>query len=325
MRSFAPLLLLASVAGTAFASPTHIRRSRTQPHAKKRDGVESQSSTSAATASGTQVGQLVAKDVAPQVVGVLGHWEVYTTSQFFRESALSVSRTRLTIGPAETTITAGISPTSSSASAPTTVTSSSWSDSNPITSFLSTATDNSLNIVSVADLSPALSSAATSTSPNFPAVTSTALNGSKHVFAHFMIGICSTYQQSDYEADMTLAKSKGIDGFALNIGVDPYTQAQLDLAYAAAAAVIFEVFISFDFNWYQVGETSGVATMLSRYVNSPAQLLVDGKPYVSSFIGDGFDWAGVASQVGRELYAVPFWQPSASNAANSGLEGQFSW
>ena len=57
------------------------------------------------------------------------------------------------------------------------------------------------------------------------------------VFAHFMIGIVSTYQQEDYITDMNLAKSKGIDGFALNIGVDPYTQQQLDYAYAAAEQV----------------------------------------------------------------------------------------
>jgi len=118
---------------------------------------------------------------------------------------------------------------------------------------------------------------------------------------------------------------KGITGFALNIGVDPYTQAQLDLSYAAAQAIQFDVFISFDFNWYQVSDVSGVATMLKRYAGMPAQLLVDGKPFVSSFIGDGFDWTAVASQVGRELYAVPYWAPTQENANNAGLSGVFSW
>ena len=125
---------------------------------------------------------------------------------------------------------------------------------------------------------------------------------------------------------MQLAKSKGISGFALNIGVDPYTQSQLDLAYAAAESVgDFVLFISFDFNWYTVGDTGGVASMMGRYVGKTAQFLVDGKPFVSSFIGDGFDWAGVASQIGREIYALPFWQPSAANAQNAGVAGSFSW
>lgn len=124
---------------------------------------------------------------------------------------------------------------------------------------------------------------------------------------------------------MTLAKSKGITGFALNIGVDPYTEAQLDLGYAAAQKVGFEVFISFDFNWYKVSDVSGVANMLKRYASYPAQFMVDGKPFVSTFIGDGFDWVAVAKQVGRELYAVPYWTPTQDNANNEGLSGLFSW
>ncbi len=124
---------------------------------------------------------------------------------------------------------------------------------------------------------------------------------------------------------MTLAKSKGLTGFALNIGADPYTQKQLDLGYAAAQAIGFDVFISFDFNWYQISDVSGVATMLGGYVGHPAQLLVDGKPFVSSFIGEGFDWSAVAQQIGRELYTVPYWAPTQANADNPGLRGLFSW
>ncbi|KAG7422237.1 Mutanase [Fusarium oxysporum f. sp. rapae] len=48
------------------------------------------------------------------------------------------------------------------------------------------------------------------------------------VFAHFMIGIVGNRQSSaDYDDDMKRAKSTGIDAFALNIGTDDYTDAQL--------------------------------------------------------------------------------------------------
>jgi hypothetical protein len=43
---------------------------------------------------------------------------------------------------------------------------------------------------------------------------------------------------------MKRAKSLGIDAFALNIGVDPYTDRQLDLAYRSAANNDMKVFIS---------------------------------------------------------------------------------
>ena len=68
----------------------------------------------------------------------------------------------------------------------------------------------------------------------------------KLVFAHFMVGIVSTYAINDWVYDMTLASSYGIDGFALNIGKDDYTDAQLSLAYDAAKGLGFKVFISFD-------------------------------------------------------------------------------
>jgi hypothetical protein len=37
-------------------------------------------------------------------------------------------------------------------------------------------------------------------------------NGKK-VFAHFMVGIVSAYTEEDWRKDMTLAMSRGIDGF----------------------------------------------------------------------------------------------------------------
>lgn len=124
---------------------------------------------------------------------------------------------------------------------------------------------------------------------------------------------------------MRLAKSKEITGFALNIGVDPYSQAQLDLAYAAANVVDFDLFISFDFNWYKTSDVSGVATMFKRYASNPKQLKVDGKPFVSTFIGDGFDWAEVEKEMGMEIYSMPFYQPSQATADTSSLSGLFSW
>ena len=206
---------------------------------------------------------------------------------------------------------------------------SSWADSNPITSFLSSSADGislslSLDGTDTSSASGAIPSTPTSTCAS-PGPTSTAAANGKHVFAHFMVGIVSTYAAADWEADMTLAKSKGITGFALNIGTDSYTQTQLDLAYAAAAKVGFGVFISFDFNWYHISDVSGVAQMLSRYAKESAQVTVDGKPFVSTFIGDGFDWAAVAKQVGMELYAVPYWAPTQANADNDALRGLFSW
>lgn len=124
---------------------------------------------------------------------------------------------------------------------------------------------------------------------------------------------------------MSLAKAAGISGFALNIGVDPYNEAQLDLAYAAGEKLDFDLFISFDFNWFTLNDYDKVTTLLKRYASKPSQLLVDGKVFVSTFIGDGFDWDKVAAGCGKELYAVPFYQPKTEYADRKDIKGLFSW
>lgn len=124
---------------------------------------------------------------------------------------------------------------------------------------------------------------------------------------------------------MTIAKAHGIDGFALNIGKDDYSQKQLDLAYAAAEVVDFDLFISFDFNWYKIDEVDAVATMFKRYMDKPKQYKVDGKPFVSTFIGDGFDWGAVEKAVGKPIHSVPFYEPKAENADLPSVSGLFSW
>jgi hypothetical protein len=69
------------------------------------------------------------------------------------------------------------------------------------------------------------------------------------VFCHFMVGIVGDRTgAADYDDDMKRARDAGIDAFALNIGVDPYSETQLEYAYESAASNGMKVFISFDFN-----------------------------------------------------------------------------
>ena len=66
-----------------------------------------------------------------------------------------------------------------------------------------------------------------------------------------MIGIVGDRTSSaDFDTDVQRAKSIGIDIFALNIGVDQYTDTQLTYTYESAANNDMKVFISFGFNWW---------------------------------------------------------------------------
>ncbi|KAF3904064.1 hypothetical protein ABW20_dc0109196 [Dactylellina cionopaga] len=147
----------------------------------------------------------------------------------------------------------------------------------------------------------------------------------KLVFAHFMIGIVSNRgSPADYDDDMKRAKALGIDAFALNIGVDPYTDAQLNLAYQSAANNGIKVFISFDFNWYHTNQAIEVANKIKQYMNLPAQLYVDNKVFVSSFAGDGLDVATLRANVGKEIFFAPNFHPEMGTNFGA-IDGALNW
>ncbi|KKK20681.1 hypothetical protein ARAM_000352 [Aspergillus rambellii] len=151
-------------------------------------------------------------------------------------------------------------------------------------------------------------------------------NSSRLVFAHFMIGVVSNRgSASDYDDDMKRAKSLGIDAFALNIGVDPYTDAQLQLAYQSAANNEMKVFISFDFNWWHAdSQAAEIGQKIKQYAALPAQLKVDGKTFVSSFAGDQLDVATMRSSAGEELFFAPNFHPEMKTDFSK-IDGALNW
>ena len=123
---------------------------------------------------------------------------------------------------------------------------------------------------------------------------------------------------------MQRAKSLGIDAFALNIGVDSYTDTQLSYAYQSAANNGMKVFISFDFNWWNTGQATQIGQKIAQYASQPAQLMVDGKVFVSSFAGDGVDVATLKSAAGQAVFFAPNFHPSYGTDL-SNVDGLLNW
>lgn len=139
------------------------------------------------------------------------------------------------------------------------------------------------------------------------------------------IGIVADRTSSaDFDDDMQRAKSLGIDAFALNIGVDPYTDQQLGYAYQSAANNNMSVFISFDFNWWSpTNDATSIGQKIAQYASLPAQLKVDGKVFVSSFAGDALDVATMRSAAGIDLYFAPNFHPDQGDFSQ--LDGALNW
>ncbi|KAJ5163072.1 Glycoside hydrolase family 71 [Penicillium coprophilum] len=138
------------------------------------------------------------------------------------------------------------------------------------------------------------------------------------------MGIVSNRQSAgDYDDDMKRARDAGIDAFALNIGTDSYNDVQLDYAYESAANNNMKVFISFDFHWWQVSQSSEVGAKIAQYAGHPGQLLVDGKVFVSSFVGDGVDVGAIRSAAGSEIFFAPNFHPGHGDFEN--IDGALNW
>jgi hypothetical protein len=123
---------------------------------------------------------------------------------------------------------------------------------------------------------------------------------------------------------MQRAKACGIDAFALNIGINSFTDQQLQYAYTSAQHNGMKVFISFDFNFWETGDASAVGHKIAQYANFPAQLMVDGKVFVSSFVGDGLNVATMRDAAGVPLYFAPNFNPSYGTDMST-LDGALNW
>ncbi|TVY62742.1 Mutanase [Lachnellula suecica] len=150
-------------------------------------------------------------------------------------------------------------------------------------------------------------------------------SASRLVFCHFMIGVVGDRTSaSDYDADMQRANTLGIDAFALNIGVDSYTDQQLGYAYQSAANNGMKVFISFDFNWYSPSSgASAVGQKIAQYASQTAQLMVNGKVFASSFAGDGLDVAAMRAAAGVQVFWAPNFHPGQSDVSQ--VDGALNW
>ncbi|KAJ5115620.1 CAZyme family GH71 [Penicillium atrosanguineum] len=132
------------------------------------------------------------------------------------------------------------------------------------------------------------------------------------VFAHYMVGVTSNRRTTtDWDEDMQRANQLGIDAFALNIGVDSYTDQQLGFAYQSAARNSMKVFLSFDFNWWSTSQAAEIGEK-------------DCSVFVSSFAGDGLDVGAVRGAAGVPIFFAPNFHPG-SGADITSVDGLFNW
>nr|XP_018259199.1 uncharacterized protein I303_08127 [Kwoniella dejecticola CBS 10117]OBR81357.1 hypothetical protein I303_08127 [Kwoniella dejecticola CBS 10117] len=174
-------------------------------------------------------------------------------------------------------------------------------------------------------LAHALSIPSPSHSVSFEERQAASAESERYVFAHFMVGFVNSYTQDDWNRDVALASSKGIDGFALNCDGQDTNAQQLQYAFTAASNSNFKLIISPDFVHYSYEDPGPVSELLKPWVTQLGYFQYEGKPFVSSFWGEGTDWVKVRENVGVELYVCPYDYASQAAVDTPGLDGLFSW
>ena len=136
----------------------------------------------------------------------------------------------------------------------------------------------------------------------------------KKVFAHYMVGFGYRSDQNFFDAQIKRAKTVGIDGFALNVGIGDWQPDRVAMALAAAENNgDFSMFISFDMT-----SLSFNIDVLSRYhfaASHPNYFKVDGRPLYSTFAGEYYDnfWISWKALSGLNPYFCPSWPNYPTN------------
>ncbi|KAJ7694797.1 glycoside hydrolase family 71 protein [Mycena rosella] len=162
----------------------------------------------------------------------------------------------------------------------------------------------------------------------------------KFVIAHFIVGNTYPYTINDWNQDIVLAASKGIDAFALNVGRDPWQPFRVADAYAAAKSLgsSFKLFLSFDMSSLpcaSLGDATTLRNFMEPYQNHPNQFMYNGKPFVSTFAGESCrfgagslndGWNNALKSGQPAIYFVPsFFVDPATFPSMPVMDGAFQW
>jgi hypothetical protein len=152
----------------------------------------------------------------------------------------------------------------------------------------------------------------------------------KAVFAHVIVGNNGANTAVDWYNDIKAAASALIDGFALNVGDDSFTDTQLSNAYNAAESYgsNFKLFISFDYSAVPGYDPNKIISRINAHSGSPAQYNYTlGRPLASTFEGwqNAGDWANIKNQT--NAFFIPDYssQGPAGAVALPNVDGLLSW
>ncbi|KAI5450005.1 hypothetical protein NCC49_003767 [Naganishia albida] len=164
----------------------------------------------------------------------------------------------------------------------------------------------------------------------------------KKVWAHHIVGNTYPYTKDDWRRDIQLAQANGIDGFALNFGLDYWQPARIADAYAVAAELgsSFKLFLSPDMDVIECVSANNLGLIqnyISTYSNHSAAARYGGKALLSSFAGQNCRFGQSSMNAGwsysvsfdssgpLQTYFIPAWTEDPSRFGGYDMDGFVNW
>ncbi|TFK74888.1 hypothetical protein BDN72DRAFT_759041 [Pluteus cervinus] len=159
-----------------------------------------------------------------------------------------------------------------------------------------------------------------------------------------MVGNTFPYVLKDWSDDIALAHASGIDGFALNMGIDDWQPARVADAFNAAlqSGLDFKLFLSLDMSSLLCAspqDAQSLRNLVLAHITHPNQLQYNNRAFVSTFSGESCNFGeGSASQgwasqfvnhpdLQGKIYFVPafFIDPTKFVDFKDVMDGDFNW
>ncbi|KAJ7449251.1 glycoside hydrolase family 71 protein [Mycena latifolia] len=151
-----------------------------------------------------------------------------------------------------------------------------------------------------------------------------------------MVGNAYNYNKDDWAYQTALAKSKGFDAFALNIGSDDWQEKQVQKAFDAVRGFDFNLFISFDMTAIPCSVPSDALRLQKyrKFQGLPNYQRINSKPLVSTFAGQDCKFGNSSSNDGwyyavkqfEPIYFMPsFFVDPAKFSEYDVMDGAFNW
>ena len=150
------------------------------------------------------------------------------------------------------------------------------------------------------------------------------------VFAHYMNSVPPL--NSNYTNDINLAKSAGIDAFAVNYGADGNNfykfSNDLDIMFKTAEKMNYKLFLCFDLT--HVSDTEQIVNLTNFYATSPAQAKdASGNIFLSTFqvAPPSWSWNDVIKQIKIPVAFLPGTLSQSAQHTESTVPGYgpFTW